>query len=240
MAWSGQGDRSLIVCGNEDYPVRIFRLDGRSPKVLTFPEPNTAFIAGSPDGRWLATSTHHSGRGFRVWDVRTGVPKKTWDWGDAVVAFSPDSRWLVACTGRHSPQGTSGVYSWRVGTWEQVSQLELDRPTSVGGHVAISPDSRVLAVTSTMSEIRLLRLDTFEEMATLTAPDTQMISGLAFSPDGSRLAAAGGKTVHVWDLRAIRRQLKALDLDWTGSDYPAEPPADRTPYRFEVVPPGSP
>ena len=42
--------------------------------------------------------------------------------------------------------------------------------------------------------------------------------GLAasFSPDGSRLVVTtnDGPAVHVWDLRAIRRHLAEMGLDW--------------------------
>jgi WD40 repeat protein len=37
---------------------------------------------------------------------------------------------------------------------------------------------------------------------------------LAFSPDGTRLAAGRDHIVRLWDLRQIRRQLTQLGLDW--------------------------
>jgi hypothetical protein len=38
---------------------------------------------------------------------------------------------------------------------------------------------------------------------------------LSFSPDGNLLAAAMmDHTVQIWDIRAIRRQLAAIGLDW--------------------------
>jgi WD40 repeat protein len=99
----------------------------------------------------------------------------------------------------------------------------------------ISADSRTLAVASTMTTIRLMRPDTFEEIATLAAPDTQLIARLAFSRDGSRLAVGAGKTIHVWDLRALRQSLRHLGLDWPEPDYPARP-ADARPWQVEVDP----
>ena len=56
--------------------------------------------------------------------------------------------------------------------------------------------------------------------------------------DSARLiTVSNGKEggIHVWDLRAIRRQLKALDLDWDAPEYPPEPPPAQTPLRLEVV-----
>ena len=60
-----------------------------------------------------------------------------------------------------------------------------------------------------------------------------------FTPDGTRLIyVTNGKEggIHVWDLRAIRRGLKAMDLDWDTPEYPPESPADSTPLRLEIVP----
>jgi hypothetical protein len=43
-----------------------------------------------------------------------------------------------------------------------------------------------------------------------------------FSRDGSRLVVTtnDGPAVHVWDLRAIRRKLAELGLDWDAPAYP--------------------
>jgi hypothetical protein len=47
------------------------------------------------------------------------------------------------------------------------------------------------------------------------------------SPDGSRLVLTtnDGPAVHVWDLRAIRRQLGEMGLDWDAPAYPQDDPA---------------
>jgi WD40 repeat protein len=224
MDWCGPGNRSLAVCFHKvGSGFRLFRLDGRTEEVMHPSREKVSFISASPDGHWLATGTHEEALGVRVWDARSGKPEKAWDWGDAHVAFSPDGQWLMATTGRLSPHG-SACSSWRVAGWKEGKRVSLNRPTSASAELSFSPDSRVLAVTSTITDIRLLRPDTFEEIATLTAPDTQLIGRLAFSHDGSRLAAAAHKTIHVWDLRAVRQRLRELGLDWHGPDYPARPP----------------
>src|SRR5262249_27424541 len=45
------------------------------------------------------------------------------------------------------------------------------------------------------------------------------------SPDGSQLVTYAGRdrAMHVWDLRLIRQQLKAMDLDWDLPPYPPPP-----------------
>jgi hypothetical protein len=59
---------------------------------------------------------------------------------------------------------------------------------------------------------------------------------MAFTPDGTRLITSNvySRVIHVWDLRAVRRRLKGIGLDW---DRPAYPPApdDETPLTVEVV-----
>jgi hypothetical protein len=54
-----------------------------------------------------------------------------------------------------------------------------------------------------------------------------------FSPDGIRLVTVsqGGSSIHVWDLRAIHRQLAERGLDGDLPPYP--PPAANTPP-FEI------
>ncbi len=48
-----------------------------------------------------------------------------------------------------------------------------------------------------------------------------------FSPDGSRLVVTthDGPAVHVWDLRAIRRHLARMGLDWDAPAYSDDDPA---------------
>jgi WD40 repeat protein len=221
----------VVVTNGRTNAVCLFGLYDRSVKPLTSPDPDAVFVSASPDGRWLATGTRFEGHGFSIWDVHSGERVKTRDWGCSEVEFSRDGRWLVTTTGRLAPEG-AGCYSWRVGTWERGAHVSLDRSSTAAAVLAVSPDSRVVAVANTMTTIRLLRLDTFEEIATLTAPDTPLINHMVFSHDGSHLAAATGKTIQVWDLRAVRQQLRELDLDWPGADYP--PPVEGPPWRMEV------
>jgi hypothetical protein len=65
-----------------------------------------------------------------------------------------------------------------------------------------------------MSEIRLMRLETLEEIATLTAPEPGIVLGIHFSADGRYLGAQITNTIHLWDLHRLRRSLREIDLDW--------------------------
>jgi WD40 repeat protein len=170
----------------------------------------------SPDGRWLAADC--LGLGIRIWDVAGNrplepLPARMAEGGGGVAGFSPDGRWLVV-----SRQQDRGI--WRVGHWEEEPRtLPKDNSGVLVGPLAFTPDGRLLAIARTPVEIQLIDLATFQEVARLQAPDARFIIRLRFNPDGSRLAAATeNRVIQLWDLRAIRRELSGMDLDW---DLPA-------------------
>jgi tetratricopeptide (TPR) repeat protein len=72
-------------------------------------------------------------------------------------------------------------------------------------------------------------------LARLESPDLHAAGAASFSPDGSLLAVTtnDGPAVHVWDLRAIRRHLARLGLDWdappVADDHPTASPWDPLP-----------
>jgi WD40 repeat protein len=73
----------------------------------------------------------------------------------------------------------------------------------------------MLAVTHSCFTVRLMETATGRELATFGMPEPQVISCLAFSPDGSQLAV-GGQTpvIYLWNLRLIRQELAEMKLDW--------------------------
>ena len=75
-------------------------------------------------------------------------------------------------------------------------------------------------------------------LATLEPPETARKSSLRFSPDGTQLAAlAQGQPVELWDLRALREDLKAINLDWDLPPYPsAQPDSTPGPITLEIEP----
>jgi hypothetical protein len=82
--------------------------------------------------------------------------------------------------------------------------------------------------------IRLVRLESGRELARLEAPDHNRLIPKFFTPDGTRLVAYGfeTRTLHVWDLRLIRKELVRLGLDWDAPPYPDV--SDRMPEPIEV------
>jgi WD40 repeat protein/Flp pilus assembly protein TadD len=175
------------------------------------PHADARHITISPDGRYAATGNHGGEEGIKIWDAETGqllvrLPLGSFCGG----SFSPDGKWLAV-------SGTRGSRLVKVGTWETT-------PLDSGG--LFSPDGSLFVTASARGVMRLLEPATGREFARLEDPNENPGS-LAFTPDGARLIASSdvGRAIHVWDLRAIRRQLADMGLDWELPPYPeAEPP----------------
>jgi WD40 repeat protein/tRNA A-37 threonylcarbamoyl transferase component Bud32 len=196
----------------------------RPQRPLRLGPPDVArHVAVSPDGDWVAAVFHApQADGFtalRVWDARTArkikdLPVNDVSNGRGMFAFSPDGRWLAANTGE-------GCRLWATGTWEEGPVME-------GGPFAFSPNGKVIAVEKKPGAIVLWQCEPLRELVRLEAPNSDRVSGLTFAPDGSRLIYRGVDTfpcLHVWDLRAVRLQLRDLDLDWDQPSYPETSPS---------------
>jgi serine/threonine protein kinase/WD40 repeat protein len=186
--------------------------------------------AFSPDGRWLATG-NWQGRGAKVWDAQTGKLAHSFNLGEqennnaARATFSPDSKTLVT--------GTSAEYGfWEAGSWHKKNALPRENAASMGWMV-FSPDGKMLALLHSMTEVRLVDPATGRQFARLPTAG----GPYCFSADGSQLVTAAGRdgAFHVWDLRAIRQQLKEIKLDWDLPPYPAPPSESAKPLRVNVL-----
>ncbi len=165
-------------------------------------------VAVSPDGQWLATGSHI--RGAQVWRIadRTKMVELPIDTRGATVLFSADGKWL-----------TAGGRLWEVGTWRETRRISE--------RTCFSPDGRWVVVIDPSRIIRLVEIATDRTLARLESPDLCATENATFSPDGSRLVITtnDGPAVHVWDLRAIRRHLAGMGLDWDAPAYPDTDPA---------------
>ena len=147
-------------------------------------------VAFSPDGLRLATSTFCAET--RVWDARTGERQLSMPAGPGRgatdVAFSRDGSLLAAAIPR-------GARVWDASTGAQVLDMVADDVAAV----AFSPDDSSLAVGG-HGKVEVWRIRDGEPV--LTVPQRGVAPrGLAFSPDGTRLASAGGRdpVVRLWD-----------------------------------------
>ena len=166
-------------------------------------------LALSPNGKWAAGAANQRSLA-RVWNLEaTNIVQDLTCPGINNAAFSPDSKWLLTST-------WSEYRFWAAGTWQAGHRIPRSITGGLHGRMAFSPDSRTAAVTHSGQSVRLVDVESGDERATFEMPEPQVISGLAFSPDGNQLAVCGQTPViYIWNLRLIRQQLATMHLDWS-------------------------
>jgi tetratricopeptide (TPR) repeat protein len=190
-------------------------------------------IALSPDGRWAVTGSFHVPEGMHLWDARTGrlvhdfpgVPDGVF----YVRSFSPDGRWLAV--------GWDGWVLFETTTW--TPQVRLIRGVTSG--LAFAPDSLTAIYDDGNGTLILAEVETGRELARIEDPEKARMEAAAITPDGSQLVTTlkDRPYLRVWDLRAIRRRLAELRLDWNPPatfDIPEAPrsfPRFPKPFRVE-------
>jgi WD40 repeat protein len=188
--------------------------------------------AVSGDGRWAASSGWHTDR-VRLYDAGTGRKVNEWAPGKRnFVFFTPDSRALVISRGDE-------FSFWDVETLQPVLRLQREG-IPFPGHVAFSPDGRLMALEMAPAVVHLKETATGRTVARLEDPNGDRAAWLAFTPDGASLVVWAGYTggVHVWNLRAIRARLKEMNLDWDWDEFRPAPtgPPSAGPLTAEVRP----
>jgi WD40 repeat protein len=225
-----QESRTLAVQGAAG-GAWILDLDQPAQPVLRIDHPHLAFIAISPNGRWVTGGMWGEG-GVKLWDARTGrwVRDLMPDEDGAAVTFSPDGRWLVAGL-------TSEFVIWDADTWEVSHRIPRERGGGSVGLAAFTGDGKLLALSMAPARVQLVDPVSARTLATLRAPNVEHIGWLGFTPDSGQLVAGPGPSghVHVWDLRLVRAQLRDLGLDWEPPlEPPASKPSDISPVQVEV------
>jgi WD40 repeat protein/tRNA A-37 threonylcarbamoyl transferase component Bud32 len=156
----------------------------------------------SPDGKTLAVAEYRNSS-LELWDVATGKRQarfKAHHHDLERVAFSPDGQTLATAG--------SGMKEPEAALWDLPSgrlRGTLKGHTGLITSLAFTPDGRTLATSSFDGAVKLWSTATGEEFWTLpvfesSSPDSPAfddlsahgnVNGIAFSPDGHYLAAAG-------------------------------------------------
>jgi WD40 repeat protein len=155
-------------------------------------------LAFSPDGKLLAAGGGQNKPTY-VWDITAGRRTALTDpsaAGITAVAISPNGKFLADADSNNT------VFLWNLATSKLIGPL-ID--TRAGGYpygVAFSPDSKLLATGEASNQTDLWDVATGKLIKVLK--DASPNSGLAFSPDGTLLAAAG-RPAFLWDVATGRR-----------------------------------
>jgi serine/threonine protein kinase/WD40 repeat protein/Tfp pilus assembly protein PilF len=184
------------------------------------PQEDVRNCAVSPDGRWIVTGSHslREGAGAKVWEAKEGHHVKDLPVGGLCsLRFSPDGKWLLTLS-------DEGPRLWAVESWEEGPKLG---GTHLNAWGAFTHDSKLLALGDRPGLVRLVAAASGAEIARLTAPEPIRLQPCCFTPDDTRLIAVGLETtsLYIFDLRAIRRGLAELGLDWDASPLPAATPS---------------
>lgn len=189
------GDEAVLVW-NARNGALLYRLEGGMPFSSFYG------IGFSPDGKMLAVPND---RILNLWDVRTGklirqFPGDYWE----SLAWSPEGTTLAAIV---SERAGTWIELWDVRTGREIPS-PLSRLADLDGYpqfVAYSPSGRFLGIiwrefNGPHSVIRLWDLRRQTTAYTLRGHDYR---ALAFSPDGTSLAASAGSDIVLWDGRSV-------------------------------------
>jgi uncharacterized protein (TIGR03067 family) len=174
-------------------------------------------VAVSPNGKLLASG--HEDRKIRLWDLEKGEISRIVEEQDHVVAvndfevlalaFSPDGKTLVS---RHWRR----VKVWDVEKGTRVGMTAADKSGSdtYAGSMALSPDGKSIAVLEKVPDriwvdVKLFQAATGKVDRTLS--EETRVNGVAFSPDGTELAAVSADQVTLWEpVKGTRRRTLAI------------------------------
>ena len=191
-----------LLARAEEKAVRLYSADTGSPTgaITGFPQ-NIVAMAFSPNGRTLAVAAGSPGK-IQIADPATGRITATYrvvirNDQVGVLAYTPDGRMLVA-------SNNNDTLLLDAASGRTLHTLIGSRANAL----AVSPDSRTVAVGGIDGNIQLVETVTGRITATLgheaQFTGAGMVYSMAFTPDGTALVSAnvapGSATVRMWNL----------------------------------------
>jgi serine/threonine protein kinase/WD40 repeat protein len=216
-AWftrTAQG-RSLVAATEEGGQNDVLNLETGKVGSTLAEHPGGEVRALSGDGQLAASSGWYSDR-VRLWDVSSRRILHEWATGKRTfVSFTPDSRALVISRGEE-------FSFWEVKPPYRLIRRMPRESNQYPGWVSFTTDGKLMALEMAPGVMHLVETASGRTVARLTDPDGDRATWQAFTPDGTRLVVMAGysSAVHIWDLRAIRRHLKQMNLDWDWPEFP--------------------
>ncbi len=214
-------DGKNLVSSSLDETVRIWDLErGEAPVVCRGHVGTVTSIAFHPDAKRVVSTGED--RTVRVWSATSqqgprSIPGTEVHWGS--IGVSPDGK-QIACLKRMGEVGPrkDGQYDLVLVdaiTARQILVLHrfvLPEDDPVHASLIFSPDGRLLA-SALAKEVQVWDVATGKEVAHLAGLCDIRRRGLAFSPDGGRLAFPNADNdIEVWDIRPdkLHKRLSAF------------------------------
>src|SRR5262249_9221930 len=143
-------------------------------------------LAFSPDGKYVASADRYE---TRLWDLATAREVATWKASPPShrLAFSPNGKVLALA-------GNESIWMYQVPDGKLLYVLEVKTDRNV--NIAFSPDGSLLAGVGGVDTVRLWQVSDGKEIRILGCPRSPL--WVDFTPDGSRLYAAGTAGIKVW------------------------------------------
>lgn len=155
------------------------------------------------NGRLMTTVGYAGGVPLHIWDTATWQQAEPWRSANAGRVDES----IVDAESSRDGRLLATVVKGGIALWEMTTPPRLAQVGCVGARcLAFSPDGRWLAFGVSPVTIKLCEVPTLEVVGTLGAP--MPVQGLAFSPDGRRLASTGvgpQAAVTLWDVATQRR-----------------------------------
>ncbi len=186
-------------------------------------------VAFSPNGKILAVGIRRESEEkdgqprVQIWDVKKGNLITTLEAPSAVhsLCFSPKGDLIAVASGNHINR-TGEVTLWEVGTYKSLKHMESkDDPIFA---VAFSPDGKLVAAGGgyfrseilqkpRTSLLKIWNVNTGKEIGRFEGQNDPIFS-LSFSPDGKKLASAGGdfessNELVVWEVTSQKALMSA-------------------------------